>query len=122
MVLYLTKLWRRWAVHVVSPAKMPIVGYRALLDRLAEAGFVREIGETRQQFVERVGAACPSLKEATRLHQSAALGPLRGAPGARERARWLELLSNARAEVRTATPWYRRVLGTLHPVVFLDVR
>lgn len=117
--LYGVKLWRRLAPLWTKGAPLARVAYRAALDVLAEAGIVREYGETREAFARRVRAHIPSLEplghEAERVKLS---GPSPAAPDAGELRRHLD---GVRQQVAVAKPLWRRVLGLLHPVSWLDV-
>lgn len=119
LVLYGVKLWRRLAPFWTKGPALARVGYRAALDILAEAGIVREYGETREAFSRRVKAQIPSLEvlgsEAERVKFS---GPSPSAPDTDEVRGALRRVS---AEVRGASKTWRRWLGLLHPVSFLDV-
>jgi hypothetical protein len=116
LALAALKLWRRVALHVVPARHLSRVGYRTCLDLLAEAGFSRSHGETREAFARRVAAASPAFTEATARHLSAALGRP-GAPLA-DRARWRSLVRSVRADLARATPLSRRLLGLVDPVAW----
>jgi len=116
---YLVKLWRRLR-PVLSPAgALPRVGYRATLDRLAEAGIQRVPGETRERFAERVATIAPSFVALTQRHLRAALGR----PGQPVDAGWWrENMAAVSAELRGRTRWWRRLLGRLNPFSFYRAR
>lgn len=119
LVLYGIKLWRRVAPRVARPEALARLSYRQALDRLAEVGLSRELGETREQFARRVEALCPSFVEASTLAVEAGLGP----PGhAIDPARWRALRVAMRQELARRTTWWRRLLGLAHPVAYLDSR
>lgn len=115
-VLYGIKLWRRIA-PVLAGRSLARVAYRASLDRLAEVGVSREHGETREQFAKRAAAWSPSFAQATELMLAAKLGGMITEP-----ARWRALTRAVKVELRERTPWWRRLVGLLHPVSFLDSR
>jgi transglutaminase-like putative cysteine protease len=123
LVLYGVKAWRRIAPAFASGRQLPTVGYRAWLDRLAEVGFAREFGETREAFASRVGDVSPAFGKMTALHVAAHLRP-KEAPERPEfdRKKWHELGSSAKKELRQKTKWWRRALGWLHPISFLDAK
>ncbi len=50
MALYAVKLWRGVRPRFVAASVLPRVGYRAVLDRLAEIGYRRNFGETWEEF------------------------------------------------------------------------
>ncbi len=111
------KLWRRAAPRFARGA-LPRVAYRAELDRLAERGFRRRRGETRERFAARLGAHGGAFRELTLEHLRAALGP-----GARRDPPALRTLAaSARRELRGFAPWWRRAVGALDPVSWLLVR
>ncbi len=68
------KLWRRIAPALLSGDRRARRAYVAALDRLADAGFIRIPGETREAFAKRVGAASPSFQRLTQLHLAAVFG------------------------------------------------
>jgi transglutaminase-like putative cysteine protease len=118
-VLYGIKLWRRLAPSLARAENVPRVSYRVALDWLAEVGITRELGETREQFARRVEALSPSFVEASALAVEAKLGP----PGTRiDEARWKALRQAMRSELSSRTTWWRRLIGIVHPVSFLDSR
>ncbi len=113
---YTIKLWRRLAPVFASARAMPRVGYRAALDRLAEAGLIREVGETRERFARRVARDVPSFVPLTEQHVAAALSdPARPPLAGDLRA----LGRQTRRELRATTRWWRRLLGLLNPISFL---
>ncbi|MBL8677724.1 MAG: hypothetical protein JNK05_01050 [Myxococcales bacterium] len=119
LALYGVKLWRRIVPSFAKGPALARVAYRAALDVLAEAGVVREYGETREAFSRRVEAEIPSLAvlghEAERVKLS---GP---APGEPDAAKLREALSGVRREVAATKKLWRRLLGLAHPTSFLDV-
>ena len=93
--LYLVKLWRRVAPRFASDARLARVSYRAVLDRLAEAGISREYGETRERFARRAASVAPSFQEATALVLAQSLGNSHGG----DRAKWQALRRAIREEL-----------------------
>ena len=77
VMLYLAKVWRRAAPLWARPGALPRVGYRTSLDLLAEAGFSRDVGESREAFAERVREKLPTFERLTRMHLAGRLGPRR---------------------------------------------
>lgn len=115
--LYAIKLWRR-VVPLVAPQRArPRVVYRAELDRLAEAGLARRLGESREAFAGRLRAQVPSLTALTRAHLAAPFGGTL-LPAAELHA----LARRVREELRSATPGWRRALGLLEPWSFFRAR
>lgn len=117
LVLYTIKAWRRLAPMMSGAGAVGRTTYRAILDRLAELGLSREYGESREQFAERVADLSPSFATATRLILSESFGPQRAEPEP-----WKRVRKKVSAELSEGTPWWRRLLGLLHPVSFLDAR
>jgi hypothetical protein len=116
-LLYLAKLWRRLAPRVLPASALPRVGYRATLDRLAEAGITRLSGESREAFAERLARTLPSLAPLTHAHHAARFG------GTAPDAATLRALARAvTQELALAVPRRRRALGLLAPWTFLRVR
>jgi protein-glutamine gamma-glutamyltransferase len=124
-LLYLTKIWRRVAVFVVRPQRLPVAGYRLALDHLAEIGITRRFGETREAFARRAAPVAPSFAALTDLHLAAALGdPARDLASREElsRPRWREGLALVKREIRAGSSRFRRLAGALDPASFLRAR
>lgn len=115
---YLVKLWRRLAPEFASTRSLYRVGYRAGLDSLAQAGMLRRYGETREAFARRVASRVPAADRMTRAHLARAFGGRDDL----DRDGWRRVLAGLRREIGTATPWWRRALGFLHPLAWLRVR
>src|SRR5581483_4406092 len=97
----------------------------AALDMLAEAGFSRTYGETREAFAKRVVARVPSFEQVTAMHMAARLGDPNADPARREEfsvETWRRLLKTFRTELPSVAPRWRRLLGLLHPASFFDAR
>jgi protein-glutamine gamma-glutamyltransferase len=125
VTLYLVKAWRRIVPALVGGRALARLAYRAHLDRLAEVGMARELGETREQFASRVGDLAPSFTRMTDLHVAAHLGDPSVDPASRrelDKAAWRELGRTVRRELRKGSRLWRRLVGLLHPVSFLDSR
>ncbi|MFT3928009.1 MAG: transglutaminase domain-containing protein [Myxococcales bacterium] len=118
-LLYLAKLWRRFAPWFASSKSLPRVAYRAELDRLAELGLSRRRGESREAFALRVSAVAPGFRELTNLH----VGARFGSRSALARAGELKPLTRVIQEQRRrAFSWWRRTLGVLTPWSWLKAR
>ncbi|MEM8993735.1 MAG: transglutaminase-like domain-containing protein, partial [Acidobacteriota bacterium] len=114
---YAVKGYRRLA-PLLWPEALPRLGYRATLDRLAEAGLLRHFGESRESFARRAGRHAPSFGPLTEAHLRHALGSRRGLGRADiERA-----MGETHLELRRAIPAWRRWLGALDPITWLRVR
>lgn len=113
---YTIKLWRTARPVFASRRALPRVGYRAMLDRLCEAGLIRDTGETRERFARRVAAVVPSFVLLTDAHVAAAMSdPSRPPPPVDQAA----MRRAIRGELRAGTPWWRRLLGFFNPISFL---
>ncbi|MBI2896270.1 MAG: transglutaminase domain-containing protein [Deltaproteobacteria bacterium] len=125
LVLYCVKLYRRLCPVFAGAGAMPVVGYRAALDVLAEAGLCREEGECRERFAWRVKDTVPSFGELTRMHLAARLRrpdiDHEHRPELR-RDEWRRCLKAVRREIPRATKRWRLLLGLLHPLSFLESR
>jgi transglutaminase-like putative cysteine protease len=109
---WLAKQWRRAAPRFASERALPRVGYRAALDRLAELGVRRRLGETRERFAARAAELAPAFGALTHEHLRAALGA-----GARQgRAGLRGLVGGVASELRRARPAWRRALAWLDPL------
>jgi transglutaminase-like putative cysteine protease len=118
--LFMLKLWRRLAPSLASAKALPRVHYRASLDRLAELGISREYGETLEEFAKRVAQLSPGFEKVTEQVLTAGL-----APPAREdqdRAKWSKMTAAVKQDIKKGVPAWRRVVGVLHPLAFLDSR
>jgi transglutaminase-like putative cysteine protease len=116
---YTVKVWRRARPLLGSGRSLPRVGYRASLDRLAEAGIRREVGETREHFAQRIAETVPSFTPLTQMHLMAALGhPAQPV----DAAAWRSGMAAVHAELRARTTWWRRILGFINPFSFYRAR
>jgi hypothetical protein len=102
----------------VADAALYRVGYRAAADRLAEVGFRRHHGESREHFAARVRRVVPSFEAVTEQHLRWALGSRRlgGPESLRALARTLG------TELGRGVPIWRRALGWLNPFSWVRVR
>lgn len=119
LALYGAKGWRRLAPHWCRPARLPVVAYRAALDRLADVGVLRGFGQTREDLATRQAVFSPAFAALTALHLQAGLG--RRAPAA-ARGHYLELGRQVSADIARERRLGRRMLGLLNPVSWLWVR
>ncbi len=86
VLLYITKIWRRIAVFVVRPHRLPVAGYRLALDHLAEIGITRRFGETREAFARRAAPVAPLVRRAHRSPPRRRARRSRPRPGLARRA------------------------------------
>jgi transglutaminase-like putative cysteine protease len=115
---YSIKVYRRLAVRFVPGRLLYRIGYRAVLDCLAEAGVRRGEGDTWDEFAATIAGWAPEFAELTAAH-------LRGAfaGGQRlDRQRWLVLLALVRRRIAATIPPSRRIPGLLNPLSWINVR
>lgn len=119
-VLWGIKVWRRVRPLLAGRDALPRVGYRLALDWLAESGFVRHEGETREAFAARVGEVAPAIRPLTEMHLQATLG----APASRARhpeldaGQWSRRLVELSLQLTRGVPWWRRWAGAVNPISF----
>lgn len=111
------RAWSGWLALRSSQERQPVTVYRALLQRLAERGWIRGRGETRQEFAERVGRACPTLALLTEIHLQSTLGYGRPAEGA-----LVGLYRQALGELSRESRVLVRVRVFLDPISWLKAR
>lgn len=116
---YAVKLWRRQAPRFVAPGELSRVAYRSVLDRLAELGWSRRAGESREAFARRLSPIAPTFSRATEHHLSAALGGRGATPN---RDAWQDLRRSVSREAAARRRPWRRILGILDPVPWLRAR
>jgi transglutaminase-like putative cysteine protease len=117
LLLYGGKIWQRTQPLFVAEAKLPVIAYRAMLGRLADLGFRREEGQSREAFARKV--AQPPVQELTHLHLAAQLG---SGPKARDRRTYVQLYQQASSSVAAQVKSWKRVLAWLDPVSWLRIR
>ncbi|MFN0100865.1 MAG: transglutaminase-like domain-containing protein [Bryobacteraceae bacterium] len=118
LAMYLMKLWRRFEPRFCDESRLPVSAYRATLDRLADLGWHRGFGASREHFAESVAIRAPEFHELTQLHLrhslSAGIVP-------RGRAAYLELTRAVSRKVAAGVPLWRRIAGALHPLSWWKV-
>lgn len=127
---YAIKLYRRLAPRFVDEGRLPRIGYRASLDRLADVGLVRAFGESRESFARRVRPTAPSFEPLTGVHLGSALGSAgydardtrSDDRTRRSRGDLRRLLSDTAEELHQTIPAWRRCLGWLDPFSWIRVR
>src|SRR5262245_6874567 len=114
----IVKVYRRTLPAFVGGEALYRVGYRAAMDRLAEVGFRRHHGESREHFAARVRSVVPSFEAVTEQHLRWALGSRRlgEADSLRTVARELG------TELGRGIPVWRRALGWVNPFSWVGVR
>ena len=118
-ILQMAKFRQHWLARSGPLQRLPVLTYRGLLQRLAELGLLREVGETRREFAQRNLARCPSLNELTDIHLRETLGP--GAEPL-EREDYARLYRQARQELQKDVPLWRRFLAHLDPISWWRAR
>ncbi|MBL8604852.1 MAG: transglutaminase domain-containing protein [Myxococcales bacterium] len=124
LALYAVKLWRRAVPAFAKGHDLARVAYRRCLDQLAECGYQREFGESRERFAARVSAQVPSFAKITDLHLRSAYRPRDLADERVEHSReaWGAALAQFKKELPGAARRWRRALGLVHPGSWLDAR
>jgi len=118
LAMYLMKLWRRFEPRFCDESRLPVAAYRAMLDRLADLGWQRGFGASREQFAEAVAVRAPEFQELTQLHLRHSLG---AGQATRRRAAYFELTRAVSRKVANGVPWWRRLAGALHPLSWWKV-
>jgi transglutaminase-like putative cysteine protease/uncharacterized membrane protein YgcG len=118
-LLYMIKVYRRLAPLYCQPASLPRLAYRASLDCLADVGYWRNYGQTREAFAGSLMPRCPSFLRLTEIHLDRALGL--GYAGVQSQE-GRQLYHGAAQEIKMLIPWWRRWLGALHPFLWMKVK
>lgn len=74
VLLHALKARHRWLALHGPVERLAVLSYKGALQRLAEAGLVRQVGETRGEFARRVADRCPGFARLTHLHLEKTLG------------------------------------------------
>jgi transglutaminase-like putative cysteine protease len=119
VILYGAKLWRAAAPRFAGPSQVARVSLRAALDRLAEGGIVRQPGESREAFAERVRSELPSLTPLSRWAEASRYGGSVPADVAGATRRASSELARERARV---LPSWRRALAVIDPFSWTRTR
>ncbi|MGB5809796.1 MAG: transglutaminase domain-containing protein [Polyangiales bacterium] len=108
--LYAIKGWRRLAPRFAPVATLPRVAYRAELDRMGELAILRDPGESRESFAERVRGEVPAFQSLTRAHVASAFGPT-----PTDGAMVVQDAAAVRGQIRALFPAWKRFLGAATP-------
>ena len=114
---YAVKLYRRLAPRVFRRQAHRTV-FRAALDHLADLGFRRRYGESRERFATRLATAIPSFGRLTEVHLGTSLGSRRTTPP----GDFDGLRRQLAHELGERIPTWRRWLGALDPISWMWVR
>lgn len=118
LLAYGVKLYRRLAPRFVAPQQLYRIAYRTALDHLADAGWRRRYGESRERFARRAREVAPTFATLTDVHLARALGSAADT----DARHYLQLTETIGREVRgQQSPW-RRWLGLLNPLAWIFVR
>ena len=112
------KAYRGLRARARGSTRYVAVCYRAVLDRLAEVEELRQAGETRYEFSQRLKNRVPNLEPLTAAFQRFALGASKP-PEADEVGR---LYQACLGDIATGYSRRRRWLGYLHPFSWFKVR
>jgi hypothetical protein len=112
------KLWRRAAPLVSTRRGVYRAAYRAALDRIAEAGWSRRFGETREQFAARLKKQSPLLEQLTRDH----VGSRFGAQTLDAPREVRKLAMRAGVDAQKQAPLWRVILGIANPISWIWTR
>lgn len=118
VLLYAVKGWRLWSPAFYAAEDQPRVRYRAALDRLAELGFRREFGETREAFAKRVAHLTPAFTQLSSSHLAARFGEKRRAGSNEIKLQYQRL----KDDLQSGVPWVHRVWRILVPWSWLRSR
>jgi hypothetical protein len=122
---YGLKIERRLAPHFEKDEEARINAlYKAALDRVGEAGFLRKFGQGRLAFSQENQQAVPSLLPLTKAHLSLTMGK-KGSATPLERydlATIQKSYKDLGADLAQCTPAWRRILGLLNPLSWLWTR
>lgn len=122
---YGLKIERRLAPHFEKDEEARINAlYKAALDRVGEAGFLRKFGQGRLAFSQENQQAVPSLLPLTKAHLSLTMGK-KGSATPLERydlATIQKSYKDLGTDLARCTPAWRRILGLLNPLSWLWTR
>ena len=116
ILLYAIKFVRLLLPLVMETAAWYRVGYRSVLDRLAQVGIRRNYAETWDEFADRVGEFSPDFVPLTELHLQKSYSNADV-----DRSQWKELHRRIVRQIRAHVPWTKRWLGWLNPLSWLGV-
>lgn len=117
LFLYSVKVFRRFRPYFCGASELPRITFISALDIMVEGGFIREYGETREDFADKLKGISPSFMGLTIVH----LGSFLGKAGNQDipRNKILELYHNTYREIAKNISPVRRLLGALNPISWL---
>jgi hypothetical protein len=120
MLLYLIKLSRRLRPWFCSASELPNAAFISTLDILGEGGYIREFGETREGFADKLKEISPSFRALTDFHLSMFFG--RETKKGLSKEQVLPLYRTIRSEISKKIPAVRKLMGLLNPISWLLTR
>lgn len=117
LTLYGIKIWRRLIPRWGKEAELYRLSFRATLDRLADAGFKRSYGQSREEFAQSLSSRIPKLIPMTHAHLARALGK----GEIYSAAEWKTAEKEATREIQRASKIGRRIFGMLNPISWIRV-
>jgi transglutaminase-like putative cysteine protease len=122
---YGLKIERRLAPYFEKDEQQKINAlYRAALDRVGEAGYLRKFGQGRLAFSQEHKDTVPSLLPLTKAHLAQTMGK-KGNQAPLERYDLAQLQKSYQdlgGDLARCTPAWRRLLGVLNPLSWLMTR
>lgn len=115
---YAYKFFRRFEPLWCGPKRLPVAALRSAQDQLAEVGAIRAYGEGRLEFARRL--QLESLEPLTYRHLASTLGPQGVAEDHSKEI--LQLREKVHQQIARRYPWWRRLLGFLHPLSWWNSR
>ena len=115
---YVVKIFRQLQPYWLGHRRLTYAAYLASLDTLAGLGMVRQEGETRLAFAERISSEVPSFEGLTALH----LQSVWGKPATTPTEAIFRTLGQVKQDIRRSFPLKRRILGALNPFNWTNVR
>ncbi len=117
LFLYSVKIFRRFRPYFSGASELPRVTFISALDIMVEGGYIREFGETREDFAEKLKGISPSFLGLTAIHLGSFLGKAekRDIP----KNKILELYHKTYWEVSKKISPIKRLLGALNPISWL---
>lgn len=116
ILLYAIKFMRLLLPFVMETAALYRIGYRSVLDRLAQVGIRRHYAETWDEFAGRVGDFAPDFVPLTEMHLQKAFSD-----ADIDKTQWKELQKQVVRQIRSHVPWTKRWLGWMNPLSWLGV-
>lgn len=120
VLAYGLKLERRFSYLIEKDDQKVHALYKAALDKLYDAGFVRQRGQGRLSFAEEHRETLPSLTPLTENHLRLSFGKKGGSNV--DSNELVKTFRSLNSELAEATPLWRRALGSLNPLSWYFTR